>query len=83
MFEIHPELKSIQVAPENELLLRQIAMTAMTGKGAETVKEKFADLIVKAVKQISDNGKVNLNNIKIEKIKGNGIENTELVAGIV
>jgi len=74
---------AIQVTPENELLLRQIAMTAMTGKSAETVKEKFADLVVKAVKQIQENGKIDLTNIKIEKVKGNGIENTELVEGIV
>lgn len=74
---------AINVSPENELLLKQIAMTAMTGKGAETVKEKFADLIVKAVKQISDNKSVDLSNIKIEKVKGNGIEHTELISGIV
>ncbi|MFH1500363.1 MAG: thermosome subunit alpha [archaeon] len=69
--------------PGADDILRQIAMTAMTGKGAETVKEKFAEIIVQAVKQISENGKVNLNNIKIEKNKGNGIENTELISGIV
>ena len=74
---------SIQVNPDNEPLLQQIAMTAMTGKGAETVKEKFSQLIVKAVKQISEQGKIDLTNIKIEKVKGNGIENTELVSGIV
>lgn len=74
---------SIEVQPNNIKLLRQIAMTAMTGKGAETVKEKFADLVVQAVKQISEGKKINLSNIKIEKIKGKGIENTELVSGIV
>jgi len=73
----------IEVNPDNEQLLKQIAMTAMTGKGAETVKEKFADLIVKAVKQIAEGGNVDLTNIKIEKVKGNGIEHTELVSGIV
>jgi len=73
----------IEVNPDNEQLLKQIAITAMTGKGAETVKEKFAGLIVKAVKQISENGKVDLTNIKIEKAKGDGVEHTELVSGIV
>ena len=58
-------------------------MTAMTGKGAETVKEKFAEIIVKAVKQIAENGKIDLANIKIEKAKGDGIEHTELIEGIV
>lgn len=74
---------SVSVKPENETLLRQIAMTAMTGKGAETVKELYADLIVKAVKQISVDGNVDLTNIKIEKMKGNGIEHTELIEGVV
>ena len=74
---------SVDIRPEDENLLRQIAMTAMTGKGAESSKEKFSDIIVKAVKQISNNGKVDLTNIKIEKVKGDGIENTELVQGIV
>jgi archaeal chaperonin len=74
---------SVDIRPDNDSLLRQIAMTAMTGKGAESVKEIFADIIVKSVKQISENGKVDLTNIKIEKAKGNGIEHTELVSGIV
>jgi len=74
---------SVEARPENDLLLKQIAMTAMTGKGAETVKEKFADLLVRAVKQVADNGKIDLTNIKIEKVKGNGIEHTELIEGIV
>ena len=58
-------------------------MTAMTGKGAESAKEKFADIIVYCVKQIKEENEVNLNNIKIEKIKGEGIEDTRLVSGIV
>ncbi|MFH1710751.1 MAG: thermosome subunit alpha [Nanoarchaeota archaeon] len=74
---------AVSISPDNDSLLRQIAMTAMTGKGAETVKEIFADIIVKAVKQIADNGKIDLTNIKIEKAKGNGIEHTELISGIV
>jgi chaperonin GroEL (HSP60 family) len=47
------------------------------------VKEIFADIIVRAVKQISENEKIDLTNIKIEKVKGNGIEQTELIEGIV
>jgi len=74
---------SLKITPEDEDILRQIAMTAMTGKGAESSKEKFADIIVKAVKQIEENGNVDLNNIKIEKSKGEGIEDTELISGIV
>ena len=74
---------SIKINPENEQMLAQIAITSMTGKGAEDMKEHFADIIVKAVKQIQDSGKIDLDNIKIEKIKGDGIRQTELVSGIV
>ncbi len=80
--EILKEL-AVGIAPEQDDALRHIAMTAMTGKGAETVKEKFSDIIVKGVKQINENGKIDLGNIKIEKIKGSGLGDTELVSGIV
>ncbi len=74
---------SLSVTSEDEDVIKQIAMTSMTGKGAEDSREKFADIIVHAIKQISNNGDVNLNDIKIEKAKGDGIQDTELIAGIV
>jgi len=72
----------LKITSKDEELLKQIAMTAMTGKGAEDSKEKFANIIVQAVKQIKEEG-IDLNNIKIEKAKGNGIKDTELIAGII
>jgi len=76
---------SLKITSEDEEVLRQIAMTAMTGKGAEDSKERFADIIVKAIKQIRNetNGKIDINDIKIEKSKGDGIKDTELISGIV
>ncbi len=74
---------ALKITPNDDDVLRQVAMTAMTGKGAEDSKEKFADIIVRAVKQVQDNGKIDLNNIKIEKSKGNSIKDTELISGIV
>jgi len=74
---------ALKITSEDEDILRQIAMTAMTGKGAEDSKEKFADIIVRSVKQIQTDGKIDLNDIKIEKSKGDGIEDTELIEGIV
>ncbi|HUS49373.1 MAG TPA: TCP-1/cpn60 chaperonin family protein, partial [Candidatus Paceibacterota bacterium] len=62
---------SLKIMPENEDILKQIAMTAMTGKSAEGSKEKFSEIIVRAVKQVENNGKIDLNDIKIEKLKGN------------
>ena len=72
-----------RVTTEDEVTLRQVAMTSMTGKGVESVKEKFAEIVVNSVKQIEDAGRVNLDHIKIEKLKGEGIKDTELVSGIV
>lgn len=74
---------SVDVTPEREDLLRNVVMTAMTGKAAESMKEKFAEIIVRAIKQIEDNGDINLSNIKIVKNKSNGIEDTELIRGVV
>ena len=74
---------ALKITPEDDELLKQIAMTAMTGKGAESSKEKFAEIIVKAIRQINDHGKIDLNNLKIEKSKGDGIGDTEIISGIV
>lgn len=72
---------AIEIKTDEDLL--KIAQTAMTGKGAEYVKEKFDDIIVNSIKRIADNGKINLDNIKIEKQKGHSVEETELIDGIV
>ena len=42
------------VTEKDTILLKKIAMTAMTGKGAESNREILADLIVSAVKQVAD-----------------------------
>ena len=74
---------ALRITTEDEEVLKQVAMTAMTGKGAEHSREKFAEIIVKAIKQIEDNGKIDLNDIKIEKSKRDGVKDTELIQGIV
>ena len=76
-------IKNISINIEsNDSLLKELVYTSLASKNASAKKEKFAAIIVKAVKQISDVG-INLDNIKIEKIKGDGIEDTELIEGIV
>lgn len=68
---------------DSELLLKNIAITAMTGKGAEARREKLAELIVKAVRTIAVGTSVNLSNIKVERVVGESIEKSELIEGIV
>lgn len=70
-----------EISHEEELA--KIAQTAMTGKGAEHAKEKLSDLIVQAIKAVVHDGKVDLDDIKLEKRKGNSISDTQLIEGIV
>ncbi len=67
--------------------LKKIAMTAMTGKNAEIAKEVLADISVKAVKQVAEmiDGQlvIDKESIKIEKKVGSGVENSELIEGVV
>lgn len=84
--EIAKEL-AIKLSVDQDTILKQIVMTAMTGKGAEAAKEKLAEVVVNSIKQVmekTDEGiSIDKNNIKFEKKKGLGIEDTELIKGIV
>ena len=68
-------------------LLKQIAVTAMTGKGAEHSKEKLAEIAVAAILQIATKENATLiidsDNVKLQKKVGAGTEDSELVQGIV
>ena len=82
-------LKTIErtVTEDDEDLLFKISETAMTGKGAESSKDKMSKLVVKAVKSVveREGGKkvVDIDNIKIEKKVGGSIEDSELIEGMV
>jgi archaeal chaperonin len=67
----------------NEDLLKKIAMTAMTGKSGETAKESLSTLAVQAVKMVESDGKINKDDIKIEKKQGASMDDSELIKGIV
>ncbi len=75
------------VSEKDDATLRKIAITAMTGKGAEHAKELLSGMAVDAVKAVADhdNGKIliDIENIKIEKKVGGSVENSELIQGIV
>ncbi len=75
------------VSVKDTATLKKIAMTAMTGKGAESAKELLAGLTVEAIRNVAEyNGDdfyVDTGDIKIEKKVGGSVENTELVKGIV
>jgi archaeal chaperonin len=78
---------SMPVTEKDEATLRHVAMTSMYSKGIVIAKEHFADIAVRAVKQVSEkvDGKMkaDIDLIKIVKKHGRGLEETELVRGIV
>ncbi|HIH86674.1 MAG TPA: thermosome subunit, partial [Methanosarcinales archaeon] len=82
-------LKTIErtITEDDEDLLLKISETAMTGKGAESSKDKLSKLVVKAVKSVVEieGGKkvVDIDNIKIEKKVGGSIVDSELIEGMV
>ena len=75
------------VTEDDEDLLLKVAGTAITGKGAESAKEKLSKLAVAAVLSVveMDDGHkvVDRDNIKLEKKVGASVEDSELVEGMV
>ena len=73
------------VSEKDDATLRKIAMTAITGKGAESAKEKLSELAVSAVKRVIEiQDKIvlfNKEHIKLEKKVGGSVEDTELIEG--
>ncbi len=84
--ELLPQIAK-KVSKDDVEILKQIAMTAMTGKNIGYDREYFADLAVKAVLSVVEeaNGKykVDVDNIKVEKKIGGGVRDTQLIDGIV
>ncbi len=76
------------VDPDDTDLIKSVAETSMTGKGAELEKEVLADLVVRAVQAITveaDDGShvVDLQNLKIETQTGSPASESELLSGAV
>lgn len=75
---------AFDIKVSDKVLLKNIASTAMTGKGAEASKDKLCDLVVRAVTMVTDaDGTVDIENIKVEKKTGGSIEDSEIVEGVL
>jgi thermosome len=72
-----------EISPDDTEMLKKVAIMAMTGKGAEKAKEHLASIVVEAVQKVREDSVVYRDLIKIEKKAGGGIEDTQLVNGIV
>ena len=78
---------SIKVTLKDKSILKDIAMTAMTGKSVGTSKEYLADIAVQAVTAVSEekDGKfiADIDNIKVEKKHGGSVSDTTIIEGII
>ena len=82
---------AIKVDPDDEESMRKVAITSMTGKGAEGTSGHLADLAIKAVKQVvtkKRGAKVpgydfDIDYVKVEKKEGGTIEDSQLIRGIL
>ena len=76
-----------KVDPKDEKTLRNIAVTAMTGKSIGENKDLLAEIAVKAVKSVMEkrSGKayIDIDNIKVEKKHGGSVKDTQLIEGII
>jgi len=77
---------AIDVSINDDELLESVVATAVSGKGTIANKEYLNKILVKAIKTIAEKSEnkiiVNLDNLKLEKKAGGGINDTELINGI-
>ncbi len=74
---------AIDVDADDSDVLESIAATAMTGKGAEASKDLLAELVVDAVQAVADGDDIDTDNIKVEKVVGGAVDESELVEGVI
>ena len=78
---------SIDIQPDDDKTLKLVAMTSMGTKATVGTSEHLATLATKAIRQIMEerNGKTtaDIDRIKVLKKKGESMEQSELIRGIV
>jgi len=78
---------AIAIKPDDEVRLKQVAMTSLNTKGIFGSQNRFAELAVEAVMQVMEknNGKVkvDIDLVKVMKKHGKSLEESELVNGII
>jgi thermosome len=81
------ETVSENVTMDDNEILRNIAITSMTGKSAGTLKDYLSEVVVNAVKAVAEeeDGKIvaDIDNIKVEKKQGGSIKDTKLIEGLI
>ncbi|MFX0038064.1 MAG: thermosome subunit beta [Promethearchaeota archaeon] len=76
---------AIPISKDDDIILKNAAKTAMNAKDISPLREFFADLALKAVKNIADddgNTFSKVSNVKIVKAPGKSLKETELINGV-
>ncbi|MBX7076716.1 MAG: TCP-1/cpn60 chaperonin family protein [Methanobacteriaceae archaeon] len=76
-------LFTISIDAKDQDTLEKIAITAMTGKGADVAADKLAELIVEAALRVENKGKIDKKDINIQRVNGGSVEESEIVDGII
>lgn len=76
-------LDGMAIKADTEEIYKKVAITTLTGKGAEVGREYLADMAVKAVKAVEQDGTVDLDDIKLEKKEGGSLEDSQIIEGII
>ncbi len=74
-----------KISNDDDEVLKNAAKTAMNAKDIAPLKDFFADLALKAIKQITDeegNTFAKISNVKIVKAPGKSLRDTELINGV-
>jgi len=76
-------LEGISIDASKDEILKKVAITSLTGKSVGEEYSKLAEIVVKAAKAVEEDGRVNPDNIRIQKKVGGVIGDTYLVEGII
>jgi thermosome len=75
----------VKISSDDDEILKNAARTAMNAKDISSLKDFFAELALKAIKNITDDdGKTfsKVGNVKIVKAPGKSLKETELINGV-
>jgi archaeal chaperonin len=75
---------AVAVKPGDHAMLKKVAETAISGKGAEAYKELLCTMVVTAITRITDaDGTVDISHVNVQKKVGGAIEDTAMIEGMV
>ena len=75
---------AITVKPGDSEMLKKIAETAISGKGAEAYKVLLCNIVVQAITEVTDpDGTVDIRHVNVQKKVGGAIGDTALIEGMV